>query len=86
MHRETVRKEVIAVIRDILGDENAEFGEDANLTTDLNIISDDLSFVFVPELQDRLGVKLSLKEWREIGTVRDAIDALTEHYKGKLKK
>lgn len=52
---------------------------DADLTRDLKIDSDDLSFLFVPKLERRLGVKIPVEEWSSVGTVRDAVNLLRRY-------
>lgn len=52
------------------------------LVVDLKITSDDLSFVFVPEVQRQLGVKIPAEEWNAVYTVADAIHLLARYRAG----
>lgn len=55
---------------------------DADLIGDLNIDSDDLSFLFVPELEEKLGIKVPVEAWLNVETVQDAVNIL-KRYKSK---
>jgi len=48
----------------------------------LRIVSDDLSYIFVPELERELGVKIPVEEWRSVYTRGDACELLKK-YLGK---
>ena len=50
------------------------------LVKDLKRDSDDFSFIFVPRLEQRLGVKVPVLEWQTVYTVQDAVDLLWQHY------
>jgi len=72
-----VRVAVEAKLRDILCDSNAEIRGEDRLVGDLHIDSDDLSFVFVPELETEFGVSLPRRSWEAVEKVDDAIKLLT---------
>jgi hypothetical protein len=71
-----VREAVADVLEQILGRDRSSFGFDDRLVRDLCISSDDLSFMFVPELERRLGVKVNVSDWRNVHTGRDACELL----------
>ena len=68
-----VESAVVEVLSDIVGRSISEPDLDADLTTGLKIISDDLSMRFVPELEAKLGVEASASQWSNVNTGRDAI-------------
>ena len=49
------------------------------LVRDIKIDSDDLSFIFVPEVEKKLKVKIPVEEWSRVYTVQDAIDLLKRY-------
>lgn len=64
---------VLDVLQDLKG-ESLEISDlDKDLTRDLKITSDDLSFVFAPGLEEKLGIKVPVKAWRGVHTGRDAV-------------
>jgi acyl carrier protein len=51
----------------------------ADLVRDLKVDSDDLSYIFVPTVQERLHVRIPVDEWDKVYTVQDAIDLLKQY-------
>lgn len=49
------------------------------LIKDLKIDGDELSFVFVPELELKLSVKVPIQEWRTVYTIEDVINLLKKY-------
>ena len=67
-----IERIVLSVIEDLTDRELCESDLDLDLTLDLKITSDDLSFVFVPNLQSDLGIEVDAREWRKVHSGRDA--------------
>ncbi len=67
------------VIESILLKSRDRFTTRDHLVHDLKISSDDLSFIFVPELERRLGINIPVSEWDNVGTVQEAIDLLKRY-------
>ncbi|MEE3718018.1 hypothetical protein V2H45_14855 [Tumidithrix elongata RA019] len=49
------------------------------LIKDLKIDGDDLSFVFIPELELKLSLKVPTQEWSKVYTIEDVINLLQKH-------
>jgi len=81
--RETVTSEVMLKLREILCNANAVISENDDFISDLKIISDDLSCTFIPDLEDKFGVRGSQEQWYKVHLVRDSIELLTMLYKSK---
>lgn len=73
--------EVFAVIARALGDITAvpaaTIRPEHRIVEDLGADGDDLSFVFVPEVERELGVRVDPSAWRSVHRVQDAVDILT---------
>ena len=63
---------VLSVLEDLSDRELCEGDLDLDLTSELKITSDDLSFVFVRNLEEGLGVKMPAMAWRKVHCGRDA--------------
>ena len=86
MTYEEVQEILIQVLeQDILCRSRETFSLDDDLTADLKIDSDDLSFTFVPVLQGRLNVRVPLRDWEEVNTGRDAAKLLFRHVQTQRK-
>jgi acyl carrier protein len=60
------------ILRDILESQLAVSSDDissSDVLSQLNIDTDDLSFLFIPEVERKFGIKLSINEWSELGTL-----------------
>jgi hypothetical protein len=55
---------------------------DQDLTNDLHIDSDDLSYIFVPELVARFAVEIPRDEWGRVNTGQDACALLARYLEG----
>lgn len=77
-----VRSQVVRVIQDILCEETLKVSDDYDLVSDLKIDSDDLSFIFVPDLEDALSIKTRPSDWKKVNTVGDAVDLLFSYCNG----
>ena len=64
---------VRAVIRNIVSDSTVQLGPDVRLMADLGLCSDDLSFLFVPNIERQFGIKPSLEIWRGVFTIGDVV-------------
>jgi acyl carrier protein len=65
---QSVEEVVTEVIKDILGRNGPQFTLSDDLVKDLKIDSDDLSFLFIPQLERRLNIEIPAKEWLTVGT------------------
>lgn len=74
--RELVECLVVEKVREILGRHDIKIDVNAYLVSDLNIASDDLSFVFVPDLERILNVSGTQEDWQNVHRVEDAIQLL----------
>jgi len=74
-----IRNAVFEVLEDILKRPKDEFHVTDRLVRDLKVCSDDLSFLFVPELEKRVNAKVPVEEWHEVFTVQDTIDLLRKY-------
>ena len=72
-----VEDAVFAAIEDLSQRHRSQIDPSASLVQDLQITGDDVTFVFVPEVERALGVKIQPETWRQVRTVQDAIDLLT---------
>jgi len=45
----------------------------------LGVVDDDLTYLFVPEVEERLGVKVPLNEWATVDTVGDVTRMFHQH-------
>lgn len=64
---------VRAVVRNIVSDPTIQLGPDVRLIADLGLSSDDLSFLFVPNIERQFGIKPSLEIWRGVFTIGDVV-------------
>jgi acyl carrier protein len=62
---------VLSTLEDLTGRKLREGDLDSDLTKDLKITSDDLSFVFVPNLEKSLGIRVPTRAWDHIHCGRD---------------
>ena len=67
---------VIHHLAEVVEMELDDIHESHAIVEDLGADTDDLSFLFIPSVEDALRVKLTPQEWSRVHTVRDAIDAL----------
>jgi acyl carrier protein len=82
MENKKVEETVWETLESILLCSRNELSPSASLVDDLKIHSDDLSFIFVPELEKKLRVKIPVEEWDNVYTIQNAIDLLNK-YKAK---
>ena len=69
-----VASAVLAVIQDITGTVVSRIRRTDSLLDDLEIDGDDFSFVFVRNVEEKLGIKTNPVAWRHVRTVQQAID------------
>jgi hypothetical protein len=74
--------EVLTLLERITGKPGSAFKLSDDLVRDLRISSDDLSFYFIPELQERLGVTVPVSEWRSVATISETCDLLRKYLPG----
>lgn len=73
-----VRFAVEAKLREILCNRNAEIRGQDRFIADLKVDSDDLSFIFIPELESELGVSLPQETWSKVESVDDVVEQLSK--------
>lgn len=81
MTREAARQIVDRLLRDVLLQPSRTFRGDENLTTNLRIDGDDLSFWFIPELMKAAGIRVPIERWLSVSTVDDCADVILEFQK-----
>jgi acyl carrier protein len=54
------------------------------LVKDLELDSDDLSFIFIPRLEDWVGTAIHQKDWEQVWCIEDAIN-LVVNYKQQMR-
>jgi FADH2-dependent halogenase len=69
--KDEVESRVISVLEE-MGLEKSSIDLDARLVKDLRIASDDLSFTFIPTLEEHFKVNIPNHEWSSCSTGRDA--------------
>ena len=70
---------VFKVLENVLLKRRDDFKRTDKLIKDLKMDSDDFSFLFVPQLEQQLRIKVPIKEWSVIQTIEDVI-CLLEKY------
>lgn len=83
MENEFKKDQIIATVIDILVDvigymEKQDVLAEAHLTLDLHINSDDLT-VFAMQVVKHFGIKPTLEEWREVGTIQEVAELVLTH-------
>ena len=76
---DTIAEAVTEVLERVLRRSRTTFSLAEDLVRDLKIASDDLSFMFVPELERKLNVQIPAKEWLSVHTGADACSLLKRH-------
>jgi hypothetical protein len=73
-----VKAQIRQAIYDVLSDEMKINLEHVNPTEELAPLADtdDWSFIFVPELERRLGISVPLKYWSKAGTVDEIVEMI----------
>ena len=74
-----IKRAVFEMIENILVKPRSKFRVTDKLVSDLKINSDDLSFIFAPEREKKLGIEVPAEEWSEVYTVQDAINLLKKY-------
>jgi acyl carrier protein len=54
---------------------------DDDIVRKLRIDSDDLSFDFIPNVEEELGISVPRKDWSRVHTVQQVCDLLETHYR-----
>jgi acyl carrier protein len=58
----------------------------SDVVKELRIDSDDLSFIFIPELEKKFGISIPPKEWRNVHTGHETVELLKRHIQKKRPK
>lgn len=69
-----VQVRIVSIIRDHLAVRHVQIQPSDRLVKDLKIASDDLSFLFAPEVERSFGIKIAQEEWANVYTVADAVN------------
>ena len=75
-----VKEEILQLLNEILRDDmgiNIENIGASDLLANY-ADSDDLSFIFIPEVQARLGVTIPIHKWSEVGSLQEVAQMLEE--------
>lgn len=72
--RDLVREHVYKKIVDLTGDHIHQLDEHQKLLAALGPSADDLSWIFVIELEKELNISTKRSDWIHVSTVGDAID------------
>lgn len=78
-----IKDEVFAILEDLCDIPRENIDLNARLVEDLKVNSDDLSFVYAPQLQKRLNTKIPIWEWGKIHTVKDTIELFEKYHELK---
>ena len=74
-----VEEAVLETLEELLEVERSELKLEDHLTYDLHIPSDELSFIFAPELERKLKVSVPVEEWSSAGTIREVVGLLGKY-------
>ena len=77
-------QKVVVFRLEILCDPGTVVSLDDDVVRKLRVDSDDLSFDFIPNVEEELGVRVPAKEWLKVRTVRDACATLETHYRNHI--
>ena len=80
--KQNITEEVVDVIFDALSEIlcrpkdklRCELNLSDRFVKDLEIDSDDLSFIFIPKLEKWVGTGISQEDWNQVWSIQDAID------------
>ncbi len=64
---------VLEVLEEVLKRPSSSIRAEQELVRDLGMDGDDYSFLFVPRLEQRLGVRPDLRDWNSVRTVADVV-------------
>ena len=78
VEKHRIARVVRVTLADLTGVSAEAIRAEDRLVEDLKVTSDDLSFVFVPEVERQLGLRVRTERWRSVHTTQDAIDLLYE--------
>lgn len=68
-----VTNAVLDALQDITGVPSEQIRMNDRLVGDLRMNGDDFTFVFVPRIEQSLGIVTNPEAWQEVSTVQDAI-------------
>jgi acyl carrier protein len=71
---------VFETLESILQSSREKWGLQSDLVKDLKVDSDDLSFIFVPEVEKKAEVRIPVEEWSRVSTIQEVV-TLIEKYK-----
>jgi acyl carrier protein len=77
--RDEVYDVVCTIIRDILGQPRRNIARDEYLIDNLRMDADDLSFEFVPAVENHFSIEISAEDWRRVHTVWDVVCTVKEY-------
>ena len=78
-----MNKNIEKIIFEVLKDEMAIDISNIGITDELSPLADtdDWSFIFVPELEKRLGISVPVKAWSQVNSVKEVASLLEEYVK-----
>ena len=79
MSSDEIKEAVLETLEELLSTPRSKLKMEDHLTYDLHIPSDELSFIFVPELERKLKVRIPVKEWSSVGTIQEAVGLLRKY-------
>jgi acyl carrier protein len=82
MKGEEIQSRVFDIIRFILADPGRSLSLTDDLTQDLRIQGDDLSFLLVPRLEKTFGIRVPVREWEQVYTIGDVANLVARHTHG----
>lgn len=77
-HRTRATETITSLLSEILAEDREPIRLGQRLLDDLHLDSDDFTYWFVPELEERLGMELPQPYWDDVYTVADAIRVVEE--------
>ena len=79
LQEKTIEMTIYALLEDIVKIPRSAIRRVDFLVRDLHMDSDDFSFLFVPELEKRLGIHVPVQAWSTVYSVDDTIHLLKQY-------
>ncbi len=84
MKRNEIEQTIYVVLKESLAID-ANGIEATDELTKLNVDTDDWSFSFIPDLQERLGVSVPAEKWSNVSTISEIVDMLLPYINESLR-
>lgn len=75
MLMDKIEARIRQIIDEELGVDSSTINSD-ELLSDVNIDTDDISFLFIPEIERSFDVKFSVKQWSKVGSINEIVDLI----------